>query len=72
MNRIDPPDEEIQNEVLQPHQGSVTHDIRATMGSLVIDNLWAYLAGKLLLRGCCPVLPITRILARVNYDRSNA
>jgi hydroxypyruvate reductase len=33
------------NVVLQPHQGSATHDTRAAMGQLVIDNLEAHFAG---------------------------
>ena len=37
------------NVVLQPHQGSATHDTRAAMGQLVIDNLEAHFAGKPLL-----------------------
>lgn len=37
------------NVVLQPHQGSATHDTRAAMGQLVIDNLVAHFAGKPLL-----------------------
>jgi len=37
------------NVVLQPHQGSATHDTRAAMGQLVIDNLAAHFAGKPLL-----------------------
>jgi lactate dehydrogenase-like 2-hydroxyacid dehydrogenase len=39
----------MQNVVLQPHQGSATHDTRAAMGQLVIDNLKAHFAGKPLL-----------------------
>jgi len=34
------------NVVLQPHQGSATHQTRAAMGQLVIDNLAAHFAGK--------------------------
>ena len=37
------------NVVLQPHQGSATHEIRAAMGQLVVDNLRAHFAGKPLL-----------------------
>ncbi len=37
------------NVVLQPHQGSATHDTRAAMGQLVIDNLEAHFARKQLL-----------------------
>lgn len=37
------------NVVLQPHQGSATHDTRAAMGQLVVDNLVAHFAGKKLL-----------------------
>jgi lactate dehydrogenase-like 2-hydroxyacid dehydrogenase len=37
------------NVVLQPHQGSATHDTRAAMGQLVIDNLEAHFTGKPLL-----------------------
>jgi lactate dehydrogenase-like 2-hydroxyacid dehydrogenase len=39
----------LDNVVLQPHQGSATHDTRAAMGQLVIDNLEAHFAGKPLL-----------------------
>lgn len=35
--------------VLQPHQASATHETRAAMGQLVIDNLAAYFAGRPLL-----------------------
>lgn len=35
--------------VLQPHQGSATHETRMAMGSLALDNLAAYFAGKPLL-----------------------
>src|SRR3546814_14507347 len=34
------------NVVLQPHQGSATHDPRLTMGRLVMENLLAGIAGK--------------------------
>lgn len=37
------------NVVLQPHQGSATHDTRAAMGQLVVDNLMAHFAGQPLL-----------------------
>jgi len=37
------------NVVLQPHQGSATHDTRAAMGQLVIDNLEAHFTGNPLL-----------------------
>jgi len=37
------------NVVLQPHQGSATHEIRAAMGQLVVDNLRAHFEGKPLL-----------------------
>jgi ATP-dependent DNA helicase DinG len=37
------------NVVLQPHQGSATHDTRSAMGQLVIDNLVFHFAGKPLL-----------------------
>ena len=39
----------LSNVVLQPHQGSATHETRAAMGQLVIDNLVAHFAGKPLL-----------------------
>ncbi len=35
--------------VLQPHQASATHETRAAMGQLVLDNLDAFFAGKPLL-----------------------
>jgi len=35
--------------VLQPHQASATHETRAAMGQLVIDNLAAYFAARPLL-----------------------
>lgn len=34
------------NVVLQPHVGSATHDTRAAMGKLVVDNLLAHFAGQ--------------------------
>lgn len=37
------------NVVLQPHQGSATHETRADMGQLVVDNLAAHFAGRPLL-----------------------
>jgi lactate dehydrogenase-like 2-hydroxyacid dehydrogenase len=37
------------NVVLQPHVGSATHDTRAAMGQLVVDNLLAHFAGRPLL-----------------------
>jgi len=37
------------NVVVQPHQGSATHETRAAMGQLVVDNLAAHFAGKPLL-----------------------
>jgi lactate dehydrogenase-like 2-hydroxyacid dehydrogenase len=37
------------NVVLSPHQGSATHQTRAAMGQLVVDNLRAHFAGKPLL-----------------------
>jgi len=37
------------NVVLQPHQGSATHETRAAMGQLVVDNLKAHFEGKPLL-----------------------
>jgi hydroxypyruvate reductase len=37
------------NVVLQPHVGSATHDTRAAMGQLVIDNLLAHFSGRALL-----------------------
>ncbi|MGZ5063548.1 MAG: NAD(P)-dependent oxidoreductase, partial [Usitatibacter sp.] len=39
----------MENVVLQPHVGSATHQTRAAMGQLVIDNLAAHFAGKPLL-----------------------
>jgi lactate dehydrogenase-like 2-hydroxyacid dehydrogenase len=39
----------LDNVVLQPHQASATHETRAAMGQLVIDNLAAYFAGRPLL-----------------------
>jgi lactate dehydrogenase-like 2-hydroxyacid dehydrogenase len=38
----------MENVVLQPHQGSATHQTRAAMGQLVIDNLTAHFAGQAL------------------------
>ena len=37
---------EIENVVLMPHTGSATHETRAAMGELVIDNLFAHFAGR--------------------------
>ncbi len=37
------------NVVLSPHQGSATHQTRAAMGQLVVDNLRAHFAGQPLL-----------------------
>jgi len=37
------------NVVLQPHVGSATHNTRAAMGQLVVDNLLAHFAGQPLL-----------------------
>lgn len=37
------------NVVLQPHVGSATHNTRAAMGQLVVDNLLAHFAGRPLL-----------------------
>jgi len=34
------------NVVLQPHVGSGTHETRAAMGQLVVDNLIAHFTGK--------------------------
>ena len=39
----------LENVVLNPHQGSATHDTRAAMGQLVVDNLKAHFAGRPLL-----------------------
>jgi lactate dehydrogenase-like 2-hydroxyacid dehydrogenase len=39
----------LDNVVLQPHVASATHQTRAAMGQLVIDNLAAHFAGKPLL-----------------------
>ena len=39
----------LENVVLQPHVGSATHTTRGAMGQLVVDNLKAHFAGKLLL-----------------------
>jgi lactate dehydrogenase-like 2-hydroxyacid dehydrogenase len=39
----------LDNVVLQPHVGSATHDTRAAMGQLVVDNLLAHFAGRPLL-----------------------
>jgi hydroxypyruvate reductase len=39
----------MENVVLQPHQGSATHETRTAMGQLMIDNLKAHFAGKTLL-----------------------
>lgn len=39
----------MENVVLQPHVGSGTHETRAAMGQLVVDNLIAHFAGKPLL-----------------------
>jgi lactate dehydrogenase-like 2-hydroxyacid dehydrogenase len=39
----------MENVVLQPHQASATHETRAAMGQLVIDNLKAFFAGQPLL-----------------------
>jgi lactate dehydrogenase-like 2-hydroxyacid dehydrogenase len=36
----------MENVVLQPHVGSATHETRAAMGNLTIDNLLAHFAGK--------------------------
>ena len=36
----------MQHVVLHPHQGSATHETRAAMGQLVLDNIVAYLANK--------------------------
>jgi lactate dehydrogenase-like 2-hydroxyacid dehydrogenase len=37
------------NVVLQPHVGSATHNTRAAMGQLVVDNLLAHFSGRPLL-----------------------
>jgi lactate dehydrogenase-like 2-hydroxyacid dehydrogenase len=39
----------MENVVLQPHAGSATHETRAAMGQLVVDNLKAHFTGKPLL-----------------------
>jgi len=39
----------LDNTVLLPHVGSATHETRAAMGQLVVDNLVAHFAGKPLL-----------------------
>ena len=39
----------LENVVLQPHVASATHQTRAAMGKLVVDNLAAHFAGKPLL-----------------------
>ena len=39
----------MENVILQPHQGSLTHETRAAMGQLVVDNLKAHFAGQPLL-----------------------
>jgi len=39
----------LDNVVLSPHQGSGTHETRAAMGQLVVDNLKAFFAGQPLL-----------------------
>ena len=36
----------LDNVVLQPHQASATHETRAAMGQLVLDNVAAFFAGK--------------------------
>ena len=36
----------LDNVVLQPHQGSATHDTRAAMGRKVLENVAAWLAGQ--------------------------
>ena len=38
----------MENVVLQPHVGSATHETRAAMGQLVLDNLAAHFAGQAL------------------------
>jgi lactate dehydrogenase-like 2-hydroxyacid dehydrogenase len=40
---------QLDNVVLQPHHASGTHDTRAAMGRLVVDNLKAHFAGRPLL-----------------------
>jgi len=40
---------ELDNVVLQPHAASATHETRAAMGKLVLDNLEAHFAGRALL-----------------------
>ncbi|HEV2300198.1 MAG TPA: NAD(P)-dependent oxidoreductase, partial [Stellaceae bacterium] len=40
---------EMENVVLMPHTGSATHETRAAMGNLVIDNLLAHFSGRPLL-----------------------
>jgi hydroxypyruvate reductase len=36
----------MENVVLQPHVGSGTHESRAAMGRLVVDNLIAHFSGR--------------------------
>jgi lactate dehydrogenase-like 2-hydroxyacid dehydrogenase len=36
----------LDNVVLMPHTGSATHETRAAMGNLMIDNLLAHFAGR--------------------------
>jgi lactate dehydrogenase-like 2-hydroxyacid dehydrogenase len=47
--KIDHRFRKLDNVVLQPHQGSATHETRGAMGQLVRDNLAAFFAGKPLL-----------------------
>jgi lactate dehydrogenase-like 2-hydroxyacid dehydrogenase len=47
--RVPPALRQMANVVLSPHQGSATHQTRAAMGQLVVDNLRAHFAGKPLL-----------------------
>jgi lactate dehydrogenase-like 2-hydroxyacid dehydrogenase len=51
----------MENVILQPHQGSGTHETRAAMGQLVVDNLAAHFAGRQLLT---PVVQLRRPAGR--------
>ena len=39
----------MENVVLSPHIGTLTHDTRRAMGDLTVDNLHAHFAGRALL-----------------------
>ena len=47
--RVDPRFHALKTVVLQPHQGSGTHETRAAMGRLQRDNISAFLDGRALL-----------------------